>query len=316
MDNYNTPILLLVFNRPDKVRKLIARLAEIKPAYLYISADGPRANVPGDQAKCEEVRDLFSKLPWECEIHTNFSEKNLGCMNGPVTGITWFFEHVTEGIILEDDCIPHPSFFPFVTKLLSTYEHDDRIMHISGTSFLTSNESTPEMPYYFSKIAHGWGWATWRRAWAKFDISMSNIPKLEQKLTQEKTFLYKKHATFWTHLFKYVQRTAPLSGIWDAQWEYSVLLHDGICITPTINLVENVGFDSEATHTKDKPDSLVSTGTLTLETQHISEPVISRDIDAIVMERAFKKSFKHRISSVLKGWFYSLPMARRFKFLP
>jgi hypothetical protein len=301
-----TPTLLLVFNRPDKVRRLIARLAEIKPAHLYVSADGPRDHVPGDHAKCAEVRNLFSKLPWECEVHTNFSEKNLGCMHGPVAGITWFFEHVSEGIILEDDCIPHPSFFPFATELLHQYAHDDRLMHISGTSFVARADFPPEMQYYFSKIAHGWGWATWRRAWNKFDLNMSNLSHLEEKLAREKTFLYRKHANFWTHLFKHVLRTAPHSGIWDAQWEYSVLYHGGICITPTINLVENVGFDSDATHTKDRPDFLANTGTLTLTTKKVSEPAVNREIDAEVMERVFQKSLKHRISSVVKEWYYCL----------
>jgi hypothetical protein len=299
-----TPILILIFNRPDKVRLLIERLRTFKPKHIYISADGPRAHKPEEVALCAEARKEATAIDWPCEIHTHFSDINNGCKNGVAAGITWFFKQVDAGIILEDDCLPTESFLHFTTTMLHTYKDDAQVMHINGTSFLPATGYTVNEPYFFSRIAHSWGWATWRRAWKKFDSDMNDIDSLESLLKNNHVFLKSEHSSFWVKHFKHIKSKKVDS--WANPWVYSILKNNGICITPQVNLIDNIGFDCEATHTKDKPDFLASTETLTLVPEKASEPVVNRDIDAKVMERVFKKSLKHRVSSLLKEWYYCI----------
>jgi hypothetical protein len=301
-----TPILLLVFNRPDKVRQLISALALVKPKKLYVSSDGPRVGVVADVQKCQETRALFLELPWECEVMTNFSDRNLGCMSGPVSGINWFFSHVEEGIILEDDCIPSPAFFPYITELLNQYRHDEQIMHLSGTSFLTGMNIAINERYYFSHIAHGWGWATWKRAWNKFDIKMSELEGLPKKLEDNNTFISKRQRRFWVNLFKHVQ-TAD-NGIWDAQWEYSILNNQGICITPAVSLIENIGFDADATHTKAPSGQLLGRKFKTAELPSTlpSIKVVNKAFDKLETDAVFVPSLADRVSSFFKKCYYLL----------
>ncbi len=306
MTSSDTPILLLVFNRPDKVRQLLSALAKVQPKKLYVSADGPRVGVVADVQKCQETRALFLEIPWECEVVTNFSDTNLGCMNGPVSGINWFFDQVEEGIILEDDCIPSPAFFPYITELLNIYRENGQIMHLSGTSFLKKESTNLNSDYYFSKIAHGWGWATWRRAWNKFDLEMKHIKELEDDMKKQKPFLFTKHQKFWLRLFKHISRSKTDMGIWDAQWEYSILYNNGICVTPTTNFIENVGFDAEATHTKKKPSFINQTESQTRLSQKTKDIAINYDFDAQIMREVFQTSLPNKISSTLKEWYYDL----------
>jgi hypothetical protein len=302
MNSNQTPILLLIFNRPDKVRELLVALEKVKPTKIYVSADGPRSHVPDDIEKCQAARELFKNLSWPCEIHTNFSAVNLGCSLGPVSGINWFFKHVEEGIILEDDCIPHSSFFGYASTLLSKYRDDTRVMHISGTSFLKTLNLPLSTPYYFSKIAHGWGWATWRRAWSNFDITMKDIPQLDKKLREEKTFLKSSHNTFWIKLFRHVSTVN--ASVWDTQWEYSILAVDGLCITPCTNMIQNVGFGTDATHTIEATSYMIPAEAFDLTTLQCAVPFeVNKDYDAKEIEAVFIRSRWSYIRSLLKKWY-------------
>jgi hypothetical protein len=152
----DVPVLLLVFNRPDTLKRVLEALTVTKPQTVYIAADGPRANNQKDTEACAEVRALCEKLPWECTVHRRYSAVNQGCKQGPVNGISWFFSQVPQGIILEDDCVPDPTFFSFASTLLKRYCDDESVMHISGTSFLPLIGAQISEPYYLSRIAHGW----------------------------------------------------------------------------------------------------------------------------------------------------------------
>jgi len=179
--SFSTPLLLIVFNRPDKTKKLLKILEEIKPKKLYVSADGPRVNSAKDKQLCFEVRELFKHIKWECDINLKFSEINLSCKKNVVESINWFFSEVDMGIILEDDCYPTKSFFTFCKILLEKYKNEEQIMQINGTNLGINYSKTNQHSYFASKLNHVWGWATWRRAWKNFDTNMSDYQILKEK---------------------------------------------------------------------------------------------------------------------------------------
>src|SRR5690606_34245197 len=131
--NINTPILFLIFSRQDTTRREFEAIRAAHPRQVFIAADGPRPHKEGEAERCEECRKIASEVDWPCEVHTLFREENLGCGRAVSGAITWFFEHVEEGIILEDDTLPGPGFFRFCSELLERYRHDTRVMAVSGS---------------------------------------------------------------------------------------------------------------------------------------------------------------------------------------
>ena len=170
----STPVAFIIFNRPDTTARVFAEIAKARPPKLLVVGDGPRANRDGEADRVAEARAIIKNVDWPCEVLTNFSTPNLGCKKRVSSGIDWIFEQVEEAIILEDDCLPDPSFFQFCEEMLARYRHDDRIAMISGDNFLFGQVPVPES-YYFSRYCHIWGWASWRRAWKDYDV---NIPAL------------------------------------------------------------------------------------------------------------------------------------------
>lgn len=240
--SFKTPILFIIFNRPELTQKVFEAIREIKPEKLFVSADGPRANRPEDAVKCEETRKILQQIDWQCEVKTLFHEKNLGCGIAPYKAITWFFENVEAGIILEDDCVPSSSFFNFCDELLEYYKDNSRIMQISGTNF-QNGVVRGEGSYYFSKYSQCWGWATWRRAWKFYNYEIQNV----DEFFQNAEFDSLKEKNFWAKQFKYSNKNQK--DVWDYQWNYAILSQNGLCITPNQNLISNVGFGDDATHT-------------------------------------------------------------------
>jgi hypothetical protein len=229
---------------------------------LFVSADGPRPDKAGEQEKCEEARSIIRAIDWECTLQTNFSKENLGCKVGVSTGIHWFFSHVSEGIILEDDCVPELSFFRFCEELLMYYRDDERIMHIAGVNF-QDGRTRGDGSYYFSQINHVWGWATWKRAWNKYDVTVATFPDLiSQKLLSS---VYPNAATrrYWMKNINLVYRNRK--DTWDIQWQYAVSVNNGLAIVPNVNLVSNIGFDAQATHTIDAFHTLSRRNTASID---------------------------------------------------
>jgi hypothetical protein len=238
---FETPILFLIFNRPDTTKVVFERIKEIKPKYLFVAADGPR-DISGEKEKCEQTRSIvLDGIDWECEVKTLFRIENLGCGVAPAEAITWFFNEVEQGIILEDDCLPDLSFFNFCETLLDHYKKDASVMHISGNNFQLGSK-IGDGSYYFSNIPHSWGWATWRRVWKHFDWELEGLEEIIKS--------NKKLDPYWIETFQMVKKNKQ-KDIWDFQYTYILFKYSGKAILPNINLVRNIGFNENATHTKD-----------------------------------------------------------------
>jgi hypothetical protein len=244
---FDTPVLLILFNRPDKAQRVFSAIREIKPRQLFVAADGPRVNKPTDIERCAATRRVIDQVDWACELYTLFREENRGCGYGPAEAITWFFSHVEEGIILEDDCLPDQSFFPYCAELLARYRTNESIGIISGTNQLKQWKQNKQS-YIFSVLGGTWGWASWRRAWMKFDYSALAWHTDEGK-SRVRTML--KSERFYSHFEKEFTTyfAEERSDVWDFQWYFARLYMGGNSIVPTVNLISNIGFDGDGTHT-------------------------------------------------------------------
>ncbi len=236
----NTPVLFLVFNRPNETFKVFEQIRLAKPKQLFIAADGPRSNKKDERTLCEQTRSVVELIDWDCDVRTLFRDENLGCGRAVSSAIDWFFETVEEGIILEDDCLPDPTFFSFCSELLDYYRDNDEIMHISGSNHQLGHWRG-DGSYYFSNFVHIWGWATWRRAWTCYDFECKALDgDITQKLPLIPRVMLK-------------QTIAGKIDTWDFQWYYAVKKQNGIGIIPNMSLVKNIGYDINSTHTNKIP---------------------------------------------------------------
>jgi hypothetical protein len=232
---FNTPILFLIFNRPDTTIQVFDEIKKIKPKYLFIAADGPRTGKAGEKELCEETRAVITQIDWNCEVKTLFREHNLGCGLAVSEAITWFFKQVEQGIILEDDCLPDPSFFTFCEILLEKYKDDYRVSTIGACNYQLENNT--ENSYYFSIYAHIWGWATWRRTWNLYTYAITDYKK-EMINNQFKT---RKERSYWHTVFNNPDKIAEIN-TWDYQLQYVNFKYNTLSVIPAINLVKNIGF--------------------------------------------------------------------------
>lgn len=241
-----TPVAFIVFNRPNTTKKVFAEIAKARPPKLLVIADGPRSNHPDDIKKCAEVRAIIDDVDWDCEVLTKYSTENMGCRHCPPKGLDWVFEVVEEAIILEDDCLPHPDFFRFCEELLEKYRYDERIAMISGDNFQFGKKRTP-YSYYFSRYPHLWGWASWRRAWKRYDANMKLWPIIRDGRWLQDILGDKKSVRYWT---KQIENTYKGNiNSWDYPWVFVCWMNSALTIIPNVNLVSNIGFGSEAVHT-------------------------------------------------------------------
>jgi FkbM family methyltransferase len=239
-------IAFSIFNRPDTTAQVFEAIRKAQPSRLFIIADGPRPDRQGEQERCQATRDIVdSQIDWPCDVFRNYSEVNLGCRLRMATGYDWVFQHVEHCILLEDDCLPHPSFFPYCQELLHRYKDDERVMAISGDNFQNGRKRTP-YSYYFSGIVHVWGWATWRRTWRKYDIATKLWPEIKHGGWLSDIWNDPEIAAMWTRNFD-ASHTGYNS--WDHQLSFALQTNHGLCVLPSNNLVSNIGFGPEATHT-------------------------------------------------------------------
>ena len=230
------PVLFLIFNRPDYTRAVFESIKLYKPTRLYIAADGVRLNNKEDIIKCEETRNIVNLIDWDCEIKTLFRNENLGCKLAVAGAIDWFFENEEDGIILEDDVVPNQAFYTFCEFTLNKYKDDERVMMITGTNFISDKDLY--ISYFFSKLYVIWGWATWRRAWKLYDRDMKQWEDNQVRAD----IRYMTHNHIWNNYINTFD-SIRISSIdtWDIQWEFSCLINNGLCVTPKVNLVTNIG---------------------------------------------------------------------------
>lgn len=242
-------MLFLVFNRPQHTRATLARLREMAPKKLYIHADGARADRTGEAEKVAAVRAELAKIDWPCKVQTLLRDRNMGLREGVFDALNWFFAQEERGIVVEDDCLPDASFFCLCETLLEKHADNEQVMHIGGSNLAESATRGLPTSYIFSRFALVWGWATWRRAWAKMSLDLDGLDDflraggLQNFLADAGARAYMADK-FWT-----TKRRENHS--WAYAWQYSVLKNKGLCVVPTVNLVENVGIgDADATNTR------------------------------------------------------------------
>lgn len=237
------PVLLLVFNRPEVTARLLDAVRAARPERLFIAADGPRRDRPEDAGRCEATRRVFDAIDWPCRVERLFREDNVGLDLAVISGISWFFTQVDAGVILEDDCLPAPELFPYSHELLGRYADNERVMHVSGLNMRPETAFSPHS-YFFTRAGHIWGWATWRRAWDRFDRGMSGWPAMRDAYTRSAPPLQRALRR------KFAAAYAGRKRTWARVWYYSVARHDGLAIVPSTNLVTNIGFDGDGTNTR------------------------------------------------------------------
>lgn len=241
-----TAVLFLVFNRPDTTVRVFETIRQACPPRLYLAADGPRKNRTDENEKCEETRSIIKQVDWNCEVKTLFRNENLGCGKAVSEAITWFFDQEEEGIILEDDVLPHPDFFPYCEELLEKYRNDYRIQLITGRNAFFSPIITSES-YYFSGLFHIWGWATWKRVWVDYKFDLSFFP-IDEFYSKASYYGFKPNIIrYWERIFELMK--CHSIDTWDYQLLFSQWYHQRYSIIPMSNLTQNIGFGEGATHT-------------------------------------------------------------------
>jgi hypothetical protein len=243
----NSAVLFLIFNRLDVTKIVFEAIRQAKPPRLYIASDGPRTTREDESEKVINIRDyVLHNIDWDCEVETLFRNENLGCKIAVSSAISWFFHHEERGIILEDDCLPDHSFFRFCEEMLHKYSDDERIGMISGDNFQFGSNQVKES-YYFSRYPHIWGWATWKRAWEKYDVDIKNWPEFKKNHLRSLNFP-KRENSFWSKVFKGVFNKKI--DTWDYQWVFAMWINGMLTVIPSVNLISNIGFGVDATHTK------------------------------------------------------------------
>jgi hypothetical protein len=282
-----TAVAFIIYNRPEKTAQVFARIASARPRRLLVIADGPNAHRAGDDERCAATRAIIEQVDWPCEVLTDFSATNLGCSRRVSTGLDWVFTHVAEAIILEDDCLPDPSFFRFCQELLARYHEDSRVMTISGDNFQFGRRRTSDS-YYFSRYPHWWGWATWRRAWQHYDHDMRLWPRVRDEKWLADLLGDRKEAAYWRYIF---QRTYEgRNDSWAYRWTLSCWLQHALAILPAVNLISNIGFGPGATHTIGKSPFA------NLPFQQVQFPLLHPPFmirDAAADRRTARTMFKH-----------------------
>ncbi len=293
MQNISTPIAFFIFNRPEVTRIVFEEIAKTRPPLLLVIADGPRVNKAGEANLCALTRQIIESVDWECRVLKNYSDNNLGCKRRISSGLDWVFENVEEAIILEDDCLPNPSFFRFCEELLERYRNSTQIGMISGDNFIEDKLKISDS-YYFSKYPHIWGWATWGRAWKNYDVNLDRWKKNRTPNWLRGILGSADEVNFWSKGFDSI-----ISGkldTWDYQWVFTCLDRKMLCVMPKINLISNIGFGSDATHTTGNSIfSNMESYDLDFPLAHPKKIEVNSDADHITANMMFTTSILKRI---------------------
>lgn len=294
------PVLLIVFRRPDLTRQLMDSIRQARPAKLYVACDGPRLGHTGDVEKVGAVRDVIREFSEELHPITLFQETNLGCGKGVSRAISWFFEHEEEGIILEDDCLPDPSFYRFCGEMLSRYRKTSNVMQVAGYNHI-SGRYDQGADYFFTHYGWQWGWATWRRAWNHFDLAMSSWPEFKQKGLHRGPTFYPERVKVFDDMY------AGKCDTWDYQWHYAIASNSGLSVVPRFSLVRNIGFGVGATHCSEvkgeEPDR-ISVQAISFPLRHskfvYADPKYDQMLKRAVLHRSPLAKIKSHVAAFLR----------------
>lgn len=314
----NTPVVLIIFNRVRTTERALDAIRQVRPSRLFVIADGPRPGVQDDIEKCAATRKVIEGVDWECDLQTNFADHNLGCGMRPATGISWVFEQVDRAIFLEDDCVPDPSFFPFCTEMLDRYADDERVMMVSGNNFLPQGGELP-YSYTFFRFLNLWGWASWRRAWRHYEFEMNRWPSARRSDWFASLFANERVLNYWREIFDHVYIRTSVRDVWDFQFAFALMAAGGLGIAPDRNLVSNIGFGADATHTTHDSDLANRTASeMPFPLKHPPEVVYDPTYDQRVFDTVFhsprvssprfrarvKKAISEQVPVQLKRWWF------------
>jgi len=282
-------VLLIGFNRPELLASVIERVRTVAPPRVYLAVDGPRPSRAGEVDRVRACQELASTIDWDCEVFTLFRDQNLGCGRGVSGAIAWFFEHEERGIIMEDDILPSPDFFPFVEAMLDQYAENSQVAAITGTNFIPPVEQSDSSNPRLTRVPLVWGWATWRRVWNEYDFDIagwregwnSSAMKFAMGNTHPAKLL-------WSTNFDLMARHAI--DTWDLQFVYACMRRNRLTVAPPVNLVENVGFRADATHTQRRPTYLRTTGEFTVPA-NCAEATLDEKADGWLMRHVYEASY-------------------------
>jgi len=297
----DTPVALLIFNRPAATEQVLKAIAVARPSKLLVIADGPRAGRPDDEDNCEAARAVIDRVDWNCEVLKNYSDVNLGVGTRPATGLRWVFEQVEQAIIFEDDCVAHPTFFPYCEELLDRYRNDQRVMHVSGDNW-NFCASPPSFSYLFSSYCYSCGWATWRRAFQHYDPEIRLCGELRNTSWMLDILGDADAVEFWSGLFDKLYSEGIARNGWDWPWLFACWAHRGLSILPSTNLITNIGFGADATHTKRIDDERAFVPAVPMEFPLRHPPHMIRDVDADrrIVEQVGLRRQPHRAYRMLR----------------
>lgn len=247
MYSLDTPIIFIIFNRPEVTRKVFAEISKQRPKHLFIVSDGARQNREAETERVEEARSITEHINWPCEVHRNYAKYNMGCKQRVASGIDWAFKHVDKAIILEDDCLPSETFFDFCQNMLIKYENEMRVFAVSGT-YLGIESNKPG--HYFSRYSLMWGWATWKSRWIHYQVQPTDSYSVLVRTWWKRPIAL----LYWLQVMKSV-RSGKVD-TWDIQWIFTVWRNKALACRPNRNLVQNLGFGDGATHTNNAESEL------------------------------------------------------------
>ena len=303
MDNdtsFDTPILFLIFNRPETTLKVFEKIRLLRPRQLFVAADGPRSGSDSDFRNCASARLITQHIDWQCDVKYRFLEKNYGCRRAVSGAVNWFFSQVSEGIILEDDCFPSADFFHFCSAALKKYRNDEKIMHINGTVHLPPEKLRYDA--WFSRYALVWGWASWARAWQKYDPVLLNY---SFDILNE-VFPESEKSSRWRELLTSVQQNKAGFDTWDFQWSAALFANNGLAVSPKCNLIQNIGIGT-GTHeiSENLQFSLPEKSVWVPENINLPQPESpDKKADDFIFDTVYRKSpLSKRVAAKLKKIF-------------
>jgi hypothetical protein len=301
-----TPVALFIFNRTEQTQRVFAEIARARPRRLLIIADGPRTAAEAEL--CQATRQIIQQVDWDCELLTDLAEQNLGCKQRMLSGLNWVFEQCAEAIVLEDDCLPHPSFFSFCAELLEWYRDEPRVLAISGNNFLPAKmQQRMRASYYFSQSPLTLGWAAWRRTWELFDFEIKAWPRLRETDWLARRLSHPQFKPYWEKIFDATYRGE--TNAWDYQLTFAGWRHECLSIVPRVNLVSNIGFGPAATHTLDPQSHLANLPAYELAKPLIHPRRIERNRQAD--EVTFRRNYLGQIHEPPPLWRRALGKAAR-----